>query len=346
MQAGILHLKLNGHVRCDTTTEITMSGSALILGSTGRFGRAAATAFRAAGWKVTEWRRPDPDAAATPDIIRGDLTDRDALRRAAEVDVIVNALNPAYTDWEANLPWMTAAVIDAAKATGAAVLIPGNVYNYGQNLPPRLTAATPHVGDHKKARQRIEMEAAYRASGVKTIILRGGDFIDTAPGDNWFEGQIVANVAKGKVMYPGPTDLTHAWAFLPDMARAAELLAARRDTLPDFADIGFPGYALTGDALMDLVERAAGRPLKRGGVPWFLLNIIGLFNPLMREVAAMRYLWNRPHRIGAADFGRVLPDFQPTDPFDAVRASLIGCGQLHEPDIGPLAPTKGSAITA
>ena len=72
-----------------------MSGSALILGSTGRFGRAAATAFRAAGWKVTEWCRTDPGAAAMPNVIRGDLTNRDALHRAAEVDVIVNALKPA-----------------------------------------------------------------------------------------------------------------------------------------------------------------------------------------------------------------------------------------------------------
>lgn len=323
-----------------------MPGTALILGSTGRFGRAAAIAFRAAGWRVTEWRRPDPDAAASPEIIRGDLRDHDMLRRAAEVDVIVNALNPAYPDWERDLPWMTVAVIDAAKATGATILIPGNVYNYGRNLPPRLTSATPHIGDHKKARLRIEMEAAYRASGVKTIILRGGDFIDTAPGDNWFEGQITAKVAKGKVMYPGPTDLTHAWAYLPDMARAAEMLAALRDSLPDFADIGFPGYALTGGAMLDLVERAAGRPLKRGGAPWFALNLLGLFIPLMREIAAMRYLWDRPHRIEAAVFSRILPGFQPTEPIDAVRASLIGCGQLHGPRTGPLAPAKGSAITA
>lgn len=320
-----------------------MSGSVLILGSTGRFGRAAATAFRTAGWRVTEWRRPDPTVAEQPGVIRGDLTDTATLRAAAEVDVIVNALNPAYPNWEANLPWMTAAVIYAAKTTGATVLIAGNVYNYGQNLPPRLTAATPHVGDNKKARLRIEMEAAYRASGVKTIILRGGDFIDTAPGDNWFEGQMTANVAKGTVMHPGPTDLPHAWAFLPDMARAAEMLAARRDTLPDFADIGFPGYALTGDELLNTIERAAGRPLKRNGLPWFVLHLMGLFSPMMREVAAMRYLWNRPHRIEAADFSRVLPDFQPTEPIDAVRASLSGCGQLHAP---ALAPAKGSAITA
>ena len=130
------------------------------------------------------------------------------------------------------------------------------------------------------------------------------------------------------------------------MARAAEMLAVQRADLPVFTDIGFPGYALTGDALMDLVERAAGRPLKRSGFPWFALNIMGLFSPLMREVAAMRYLWDRPHRIEPTEFSRALLGFQPTEPLDAVRASLTGCGQLHEADNGPLAPAKGSAITA
>lgn len=320
-----------------------MPGTALVLGSTGRFGCAAVTAFRAAGWRVTEWRRPDASAPPAPDIIRDDLKNREALRRAARVDVVVNALNPDYPDWARDLPWMTEAVIDAASVTGAAVLIPGNVYNYGRNLPPRLGASTPHIGDHRKARLRIEMEAAYRASGVQTIILRSGDFIDTAPGDNWFEDQIIAKVAHGKVMYPGPTDLPHAWAYLPDMARAAEMLAARRADLPEFADIGFPGYTLTGAELMDLVEIAAGRRLKRVGLPWFALNLMGLFSPLMREVADMRYLWDRPHRIDGATLAGFLPDFIPTEAGDAVRASVTGCGVLPA---SPLAPAGQGVITA
>ena len=176
-----------------------MTDNALILGSTGRFGRAAAAAFRAAGWRVTEWRRADADDA--PGVVRGDLRDRNALRNAADVDVIVNGLNPAYPDWADDLPWMTSAVIDAARATGATVLIPGNVYNYGRNLPPRLNAGAPHVGDHKKARLRIKMEETYRAAGVKTIILRGGDFIDT-----------------GQLFGPNPYDL--------GIAEAANQLAA------------------------------------------------------------------------------------------------------------------------
>ena len=322
-----------------------MTQTALILGATGRFGRAASTAFRAAGWRVTEWRRPNAsgEGANDPTVIYGDLFDAPALAKAAEVDVIVNALNPPYPAWAAEVPQMTQAVIAAAKATGATVLIPGNVYNYGSALPPRLTAHTPEVGDHRKAAIRIAMEAAYREAKVPTIVLRAGDFIDTAPGENWFEGQITAKAAKGKVMYPGPTDRDHAWAYLPDLARAAELAARRREALPRFTALGFPGYTLTGEDLMDLIDAAMGQKIRRGGMPWGLIRLMGLINPMMREVYEMRYLWDRPHQIDGTDFSALFPDFRPTPTAEAIRASLVGTGQMRGT---ALAPAGGLAITA
>ncbi len=192
-----------------------MTGTALILGSTGRFGQTAAVAYMVAGWTVTEWRRSDPAAIDEGRIIRGDLFEGEALIKAAHVDVIVNALNPAYPDWAVEVPRMTSAVIGAAKATGATVLIPGNIYNYGSDLPPLLAAITPEVGDHRKAAVRIAMEAAHHDADVPTIILRAGDFIDTVPGDNWFEGHITAKVQKGRLMYPGSTNLSHHGRFCP-----------------------------------------------------------------------------------------------------------------------------------
>jgi hypothetical protein len=43
------------------------------------------------------------------------------------------------------VPGLTAKVIAAAKATGAAVMIPGNVYVFGRDLPEVLTPDTPHA---------------------------------------------------------------------------------------------------------------------------------------------------------------------------------------------------------
>ena len=60
------------------------------------------------------------------------------------------------------------------------------------------------------------------------------------------EGQIAAKVKSGKFVYPGPLDRPHAWAYLPDLARAAVALAETSADLPAYSDIPFPGYTLRG----------------------------------------------------------------------------------------------------
>ncbi|MEO0999663.1 MAG: NAD(P)H-binding protein, partial [Pseudomonadota bacterium] len=196
-----------------------MSDPVLILGAAGRFGRHAVEAFAAAGWSVTAQTRP----GRTPDLPPGvthaafDATDAARLTEAARGQaVIVNALNPPYPAWPREVPRITAAVLAAAQASGATVLLPGNVYTYGRTMPEVLTPETPQRAETRKGRIRIEMEAAYREAGVPTILLRAGDFIDTrAPSGNWFEDHIAPKAGEGRMTYPGPMDRVHAWAFLP-----------------------------------------------------------------------------------------------------------------------------------
>lgn len=151
-----------------------------------------------------------------------------------------------------------------------------------------------------------------QASDIQTIVLRAGDFIEAECTGNWFDGHIASNVAKGSVMYPGPKDAEHAWAYLPDMARAMVGLAKNRSDLASFEGFGFPGYALTGSALISAIEQAAGRELKHRSMPWFALRVMGLVSPLMREVYEMRYLWEVPHRIDGTKLRETLPDWTPT----------------------------------
>lgn len=216
-----------------------MTKNVLILGANGRFGRATHKAFTDAGWNVTALVRPGKSQG--PNTIEADASDPTALSVAAKgFDVIVNALNPPYHKWAEMLPVLTASVIAAARASGATVLIPGNVYNYGTNPPALLSAETPQTAATGKGALRVEMERAYRdAPNVRTIILRGGDFIEAEKTGNWFDSQITNKVAKGVITYPGPTDQTHAWAYLSDMARAAVALCEIRESLPRFADIPF-----------------------------------------------------------------------------------------------------------
>ncbi len=283
-----------------------MTKTALILGPTGRFGRHAAEAFWNAGWRVRLFDRK---------------TDR-LPQAAIGADLIVNAWNPPYDRWAAELPGLTTQVIEAAKVSGATVMIPGNVYVYGQQAPGRFAADTPHGATNPLGRLRIEMEAAYRDAGVKTIILRAGDFLDTVPSGNWFDQVIAKDVAKGKFTFPGPSDRDHAWAFLPDLAKAAVGIAERRKTLSDFVDIPFPGYTLTGQELHAMCEAALGQSLRLKQMTWLPLYLVRPFWKLATGLIEMRYLWTKPHYLDGTEFEAILPEFVHTPVEHALASAL------------------------
>lgn len=291
-----------------------MKKTVLILGATGRFGRHAAEAFWNAGWHVRLYDRGTDDMSA---VARG-------------VDVIVNALNPPYADWETQVPQITSDVIGAAQTSGATVIIPGNVYGYGRDLPSMITNETPKSAQNPLGHVRNVMEETYRTAGIKTIVLRAGDFIDTEASGNWFDMIITAKLAKGKTVSPGALDAAHAWAFLPDLARATVQLAEKRDALDPFQEVLFPGFTLTLRDINNLLEQVEGHSLKLTKMNWLPLRIAAPFWRMGKHLLEMRYLWSTAHQIDSAQFNAVLPKFVPTDPLTAI-ASAVSQSQV-DPD--------------
>lgn len=288
-----------------------MTGTVLILGQSGRFGRHAALAFTDAGWSVRCFDRR-----------------RDDLMGAAKgADVIVNAWNPPYPDWAAQVPPLHAAVRNAALAADATVIVPGNVYVFGARTPAPWGTDTPHAAANPLGRIRIEMEAAYRADGVRTILLRAGDFLDTEPSGNWFDRIMIRKLPQGRFVCPGDPDVPHAWAFLPDLARAAVALAGKRADLPRFADVPFPGYTLSGREMHAALERINGRTLRLDRMNWLPLRLAAPFWPLGRYLLELRYLWSTPHSLEGEQMRGLLPDFDATPPEVALaRATVAAVG--------------------
>jgi nucleoside-diphosphate-sugar epimerase len=250
-------------------------------------------------------------------MIEGDaLKPEDIRQAAAGCEVIVNAVNPPYRHWAAVVPRLTRAVIAAAADTGSTVVIPGNVYPYGAGMPETLLESTPHRPTTLQGRIRVSLEAAYRgaceAGRLRAILLRGGDFIEGARTGNWFDGQIMAGLSRGRMLYPGPRDLAHAFAYLPDMARAAADLCGLRAGLPPWSEFGFAGYTITGAELHAHAEAIVGRKLKIATAPWPMIRALGLVNGDMRAVAAMSYLWRVPHRLSGEKLAATLPHYRDT----------------------------------
>lgn len=317
----------------------------IVLGAGGRFGRAVTKAFSKAGWSVTAMlRKPrDIEPKHIVNIIIGDALNLQELADACSGhSVIVNATNPPYELWQEMLPVLTRNIISVAKENSATVLIPGNVYNYGNELPDVLHETTPHIGNTRKGKLRIEMESAYRAAiheGVRTIVLRGGDFMDGRDTGNWFESYIAKNARKGKLVYPGSPDTVHAWAYLPDMARAMVSLSEKRESFAGFVEFGFEGYSLTGHQLAELIEHTLEHKIRITRFPWFLVKILSIFSKHIREVLEMRYIWERPHQIDGSQLKRMLPEFQSTP----VERAMHKMFRPQECTVGKTSDSKSQA---
>lgn len=333
--------------------------TALILGANGRFGLAAAQAFDAAGWQVVAplRRDPVPGMPSNVRVLRLAIEQTDALAREARgARIVVHAVNPVYTRWDTELLPTARAGMDVAQRLGARFMLPGNVYNFGTTPPARLTEQTPQRADTRKGAQRIALEAEIERrceSGLlAATVIRAGDFYGAGTG-NWFDQAIVKSMRSGKLVYPGPTDLPHAWAYLPDLARTFVAVAGRApNECGRFERFHFAGHTLTGAELLAGIERAAAalgvepaRPWSHGTLPWSVIRIGGLLMPMWRELAKMSYLWRVPHALDGSALERAIGPLPGTPVGDALREALRSLGHGSQP-VGGVAAAPAHAVAA
>jgi nucleoside-diphosphate-sugar epimerase len=157
--------------------------------------------------------------------VKGDALDRASVIAAAQgADAIVHAVNPpGYRIWATLVLPMIENTIAAAKASGARILLPGTIYNYGPDAFPVLREDSPQNATTHKGKIRIALENKLEAAvreGVRSLIVRFGDFFEPKPGNSWFsQGMVKPHSPVSSNSYPGGKGIGHDWAYLPDAAK-------------------------------------------------------------------------------------------------------------------------------
>ena len=310
--------------------------TALVLGATGGIGGEVARTLHARGWRVRAFSR-HPGTDTRFDWRTGDAMSSSDVRAAAvDADLIVHAVNPpGYRNWGKLVLPMVDSTIAAAKASGATVLLPGSVYNYGPDVFPLLAEDAPQHPLTRKGAIRVELERRLQAAadtGVGTIVVRAGDFFGPRSGNNWFSQLVRPGRRPRAVTAPGAPGVGHQWGYLPDVAETmARLVEAGR---PD----GFSAYHMAGHwdpdgtAMTAAIRNALGDPdLPQRRFPWPLVRLAQPVVPLFRELAEMRYLWTSPVHMDNRKLVEAIGP-EPHTPLDeAVRATLAGLGCLSDP---------------
>ena len=251
------------------TTAPAIAPTVLVLGARGRLGLATVRAFAQAGWQVLAQVRPGSAHGRTLPAIAGvwwmpvAVHDTAALvAQARGAQVVVHALNPAYTHraWRAEAPGLMEAAIAVTRALHATLMLPGNVYNFGEAMPPLLREDTPQAAAGVMGRLRRQLEqrlaAATQDGQMRAVVLRAGDFFGSGTG-SWIDQAIARHLPRGRVTWPGPLDVATPWAYLPDLARTFVRVAQERERLAPFEYLHFAGHTATAQQWLEPLAAVA-----------------------------------------------------------------------------------------
>jgi nucleoside-diphosphate-sugar epimerase len=113
----------------------------------------------------------------------------------------------------------------------------------------------------------------------------------------------------------------HSLNHLPDVARALLTLGTRPEAPGETWHLP-AAEPVTGQAFVELIASALGRPVKVTATPRLALRLAGLFDPRARESAEMLYQWERPFVLDASKFQHAFGPFQPTPHPQAVATTV------------------------
>jgi nucleoside-diphosphate-sugar epimerase len=258
--------------------------------------------------------------------VAADVATEDGARRAcAGAQVVYHCAQPAYTRWAAEFPSLTESIATAAGAVGARLVLADNLYAYGPvDGPMREDTPQQRVGAKGKTRAAMarSLLEAHAAGRVAVAIGRASDYYGPGGRGSTAGATIFVPALKGKkARWLGRLDQPHTLNFLPDVGRGLVTLGERDEALGEVWHLP-AAEPLTGQAFLELVFAAAGKPPRIGSVSTPMLCVAGLVSPFVRELVETSYQFQRPFVSDASKFERAFGPFAVTPHPDAVSATV------------------------
>ena len=277
-----------------------MSGDLHVVFGAGQVGSVLSARLAQLGLPVRVLsRNPPTDLTAGVDWRSADATDADAATEAtADAAVIYQCLNAPYTDWPKRFPPLQGGVLTAAEHNDALLVTLENIYAYGPTAGKPMTEDTPLAATTVKGRTRANMThellTASQAGRVRVAIGRASDFFGPGVTETTLGERVFANAVAGKrADFIGNPGFVHTYSYVPDIAAGLATLGTDERAVNGVWHLPGPETVTTG-AVLDLIAGEVGHPVAIRSVPKLLVRGLGLFNPLMRELAEMAYEFEEP----------------------------------------------------
>jgi nucleoside-diphosphate-sugar epimerase len=123
----------------------------------------------------------------------------------------------------------------------------------------------------------------------------------------------------------GPLDTPHEFVFVPDVGPVVARLTSAPNAYGRWWHLAGAGVT-TQRAIIDEIERQIGHPLRVRAAGKTMLRLLGVFNPLMREMVEMHYLVTDPVLMDDTGLQELLGPTHKTSYPAGVRECLAAKG--------------------
>jgi len=307
--------------------ETAMGGDLHVVFGTGPVGMAVMRELHGQGKRVRMVNRSGK--ASLPEVVElmaGDASDRAFAREAAGgATVVYDCLNPPYNKWPELFPRLQASVTDAATTAEARLVVMDNLYMYGPTGGKPMTEKTPYLATTRKGRTRARMaENLMKAHGkgkVRVAVGRASDFFGPGVLMSAMGAQVFRPALRGKAAgVLGNPDLPHTYSYVPDIGRALVLLGEREEAFGEVWHLPSAEAVSTRDLVTMMFAEAGKKPKMRAASKW-MLQFVGVFNPMVREVIEMLYEFEEPFIMDNSKFTNAFGDISTPLP-QALQATV------------------------
>ncbi len=244
---------------------------------------------------------------------------------ATGVETLIYMVGVNYWQFELHPGLMRKTLAGAIAAGVRNIILIGTVYPYGMARTQRVREGhprEPHTfkGRMRKAQEDLLMQA-HAEGRINATVLRLPDFYGPGVEASLLHRAAKAAVQGGSADMVGPIDQPHEFVFVPDLGPVVAKLAELPAAFGRIWNLAGAGVT-TQRELVSEMERQTGAKLKLRVAGKTLLRLVGLFDPVMREMVEMNYLMTDPLLMDDSALQQLIGPIRKTPYVEGIRRTL------------------------
>jgi nucleoside-diphosphate-sugar epimerase len=225
--------------------------------------------------------------------------------------------------WRATWPPFLKAVIDACEKHQAKLVFFDNIYMYDRSAIPFMTESSVINPPSKKGAVRAELrEMIMNEVGknkLTALIARAADFYGPENKNSVLNIMVADNLMKGKKAQAfGDLSRIHTYTYTPDAAKATAILGNSPDTWNQEWHVPTTKEKITNLGWIEMIAKELNKDPKIQKVPVWMVRMLGLFVPVMREFPEMMYQSEQDYIFDSTKFENRF-SITATNPADGIK---------------------------